>query len=170
MLTEGDTLVVAGPGVVDYARARHGQRARHRRRLPAEIAAHTQACTNVSRYTPVARSNRAQQVDVVLLTDLLERYGDVDAAHVLRQAAASVVEGGSVMVFSTVGLDGDDVHDHDYVDDLRRFALTGGAAEPRRSSPASGCRRLTVAEHTPLAWGSATLSRLVPSTTATRAE
>lgn len=176
MLTEGDTLVVAGPGAVDYASALAAARpARHVTVVasPAEIAAHTRAGVHerVALHAGSPLEPRAQQVDVVLLTDLLERYGDVDAAHVLRQAAASVVEGGSVMVFSTVGLDGDDVHDHDYVDDLRRFALTGGGRRTTTEFTALvAAAGLTVAEHTPLAWGSATLSRLVPSTTATRAE
>ena len=57
----------------------------------------------------------------------LSSLPDADAAHALREAAASVQPGGRVLVFGEV-LDPVLADEHEYEDDLIEFALTGGGA------------------------------------------
>ncbi|MFE5857051.1 SIP domain-containing protein [Streptomyces sp. NPDC056500] len=104
---------------------------------------------------------RPVPVDAVLLADVLPTLTDTDAAHVLRQAAASLNPGGRVLVFGDV-LNPEVADDHDYEEDLIGFALHGGGArdgdEHQALFAAAGLRPVA---RTTVGWGY-TLHTLVP--------
>ncbi|MFE3021077.1 SIP domain-containing protein [Streptomyces sp. NPDC059256] len=104
---------------------------------------------------------RPVPVDAVLLADVLPTLTDTDAAHVLRQAAASLNPGGRVLVFGDV-LNPEVADDHDYEEDLIGFALHGGGArdhdEHRALFAAAGLRPVA---RTTVGWGY-TLHTLAP--------
>ncbi|WP_029153866.1 siderophore-interacting protein [Microbacterium gubbeenense] len=102
-------LVVAAPSELDALRALHGEHAR------------------VSHTPGTLLSRLPEPVDAVLLVGALSSLPDADAAHALREAAASVQPGGRVLVFGEV-LDPVLADEHEYEDDLIEFALTGGGA------------------------------------------
>ena len=67
---------------------------------------------------------RPRPADTVLLADLLDTRSDSDAVHILRQAAASLNPSGTVVVLAEL-LDEALADEHDYEEDLLRFALHG---------------------------------------------
>lgn len=169
-LTGVETLVIAGVGATAYADAlvdAHPSRRITVVAAPSEVAALRSVGDathdRVQLHAGSLLEPRPVPVDAVLLCDALDRHSDVDAAHVLRQAAASVHDGGAVLVLTTTAIDAARASAHDYEHDLKQFALTGGGHrtedELRQLADAAD---LTVAERTPIAWGQA-LYRLVPA-------
>lgn len=99
--------------------------------------------------------------DAVLLADALRTLTDADAAHVLRQAAASVNPGGRVLVFGDV-LNPEVADEHDYEDDLIDFALHGGGTRDHDEHQALfAAAGLHPVERTTVGWGY-TLYTLAP--------
>lgn len=71
------------------------------------------------------RESLAGRADAVLLADALRSLPDAEAVDALRGAAASIGEGGQVLLF-TQPLNPELADDHAYEDDLIEFALHGG--------------------------------------------
>lgn len=70
---------------------------------------------------------RPEPTDGYLICARVETLSDADAVFMLRQAAASLTEGGRIIIFGSV-LDPDQAHDHDFEEDLLLFSLSGGSA------------------------------------------
>ncbi|MEV3872584.1 siderophore-interacting protein [Streptomyces sp. NPDC049906] len=164
---ELSTIAVAGPAPGNFADALvRAHPALHATvvALPSEIAALRRLFPAHERVDHEAGSPfgvRPEPVDAVLLADVLPTLDDVDAVHVLRQAAASLRPGGRVLVFGDV-LDPEVADEHDYEEDLVGFALHGGGAredeEHRALFAAAGLRPVA---RTTVGWGY-TLHTLAP--------
>lgn len=131
-LPERATMAIAGTDAVGFAQAivrTHEGVSATVVAAPSEIEAFRKIHRPSERISYEAGSvlhARSTPTDAVLLADSLRRLPDADAVHVLREAAASVSEGGSVILFSEP-LDTDLAFDHDYEEDLILFALHRGA-------------------------------------------
>jgi NADPH-dependent ferric siderophore reductase len=161
------TIAVAGPAPGSFAAAlasSHPQLHTTIVATPSEINALRQVYPAHERIDYEAGSllaARPEPVDAVLLADVLPLLTDADAAHVLRQAAASLNPDGRVLVFGDV-LNPEVADEHDYEEDLIGFALHGGGArdhdEHHALFAAAGLRPV---ERTTVGWGY-TLHTLTP--------
>lgn len=133
MLARIKTMTVAGFAAGSFARALVAANDEARASVlaaPSELAAMRAIGGEHERIEWVPGSVLAGvpgPVDAVLLVDLLRTYSDVDAAHVLQQAAKSLSPEGFLLVFAQpIFLERAD--DHDFEHDLVDFALSGGGS------------------------------------------
>lgn len=91
--------------------------------------------------------------DRVVLSQVLAQYPDADAALILRKAAASVAEGGQVLLVEST-FDTDDLDEHDAEADLLNLALYGtGVRTPDELDALVGSAGLTITAVEPVGWG-----------------
>ncbi|MGO1851927.1 MAG: SIP domain-containing protein [Microbacteriaceae bacterium] len=132
-LTTAGAVAVVGRGAGTFAEAltrAHSSIRVSIIALPSELDALRTLHGDLDRVSYVEGTVHAQlpeRYDAVLLPQLLPTLKDADAAHALRQTAASVRPGGHVLVFGEL-LDPELANEHDYEHDLIGFALTGGGA------------------------------------------
>ena len=126
--TEGSVYVagLAAPGFAAALLARHPGLAVTVVGPPSQLALHRERLGDLARYEAGSLLHpRPRPADAILLADVLDTASDEDAVHILREAAASLRPGGAVVVFGEL-LDEALADEHEYEDDLIRFALSGG--------------------------------------------
>jgi NADPH-dependent ferric siderophore reductase len=126
--TEGSVYVagLAAPGFAMALLARHPGLAVTVVGPPSQLALHRERLGDLARYEAGSLLHpRPSPADAILLADVLDTASDEDAVHILREAAAGLRPGGAVVVFGEL-LDEALADEHEYEDDLIRFALSGG--------------------------------------------
>lgn len=127
------TMTVAGFAAGSFARALVAANPQARASVlaaPSELAAMRELGGEHERIEWVpgsVLSGVPGPVNAVLLVDLLRAYSDIDAAHVLQQAAKSLTPEGFLLVFAQP-LFPERADDHDLEHDLVDFALSGGGS------------------------------------------
>lgn len=153
--TDGSVSVagLAAPGFATALLARHPGLAVTVVGPPSQLALHRERLGDRARYEAGSLLHpRPVPSDAILLADVLDTASDEDAVHILRQAAASLRPGGAVVVFGEL-LDEALADEHEYEDDLIRFALSGGGLRTAEEAAALFEAAGLTGERRTVGWG-----------------